>query len=197
MNIKKYKSKIGFWLLMLSIGLISFVTTAPKISEIKAKGSEIQLSKENPQQDKRDWIDILSALLTPTIAIVGIGIAIFQWKINQKRLQHELFERRIKLYEIVTTHIANGICNGTFYNKEEMQFLRDTKHARFIFDKNIADFVDEIYKKSIDLSFLTRREQELSGTVLEQTMQKRTQVFKWFQSELNNIQNRFEKYLQL
>lgn len=197
MPIKKYKSKFGFWFLIILIGLIFFAATVAKTSEIKAENPKVQSSKEYPQQNKRNWIDILSALLTPTIAIAGIGIGIFQWKINQKRLQHELFERRIKLYEIITTHIANGISHGTFDNNEEMQFLRDTKHARFVFDKNIADFVDEIYKKSIDLSFLSRREQQLKGAALEKTMQKRTQVFKWFQEELNNIQNRFEKYLQL
>ncbi len=197
MNIKKYKLKISFWLLIISIGLIPFAVATAETSEMKAKSLEVQSSKEHPRQNNRNWIDVLSALLTPTIAIAGVSIAIFQWKINQKRLQHELFKRRIKLYEIITTHIANGISHGTFDNNEEMQFLRDTKHARFVFDKNIADFIDEIYKKSIDLSFFTSREQQLKGVALEETMQKRAQVFKWFQSELCNIQNRFEKYLQL
>ncbi len=80
------------------------------------------------------WIKILSALLTPTIAIVGTIIGILQWIINQKRLQHELFDRRIRLYEIVTAHLANAVTHG-YTDEEIMRFLRDTKHARFIFNK--------------------------------------------------------------
>lgn len=148
-------------------------------------------------EQQQKWVDIFKALLTPTIAVVGIVIGILQWKINQKRLQHELFERRIKLYEKITMHIANGITHGAFDNNEEIQFLRDTKHARFIFDKDIADFMDEIYKKSVGLSFLNSRTEQLSGKELETTIQKRQEVFNWFTMELNNIQKRFEKYLKL
>lgn len=145
----------------------------------------------------KNWISVLTALLTPMIAIAGTAIGFLQWKISQNRLQHELFERRIKIYEIITTHIANGICHGTFTNEEETQFLRDTKHARFIFGKDIADFVDEIYKKSAALQLFTSREQQLKGAAFEEVANERDEVFKWFQTELHNIQNRFEKYLQL
>lgn len=145
----------------------------------------------------KNWISVFTALLTPMIAIVGTAIGFLQWKISRNRLQHELFERRIKIYEIITTHIANGICYGTFTNKEETQFLRDTKHARFIFGKDISDFVDEIYKKSAALKLFISREQQLRGVEFEKAAKEREKVFEWFQTELNNIQNRFEKYLQL
>ena len=60
----------------------------------------------------------------------------------------------------------NGITQGTFDKNEGVRFLRDTKHARFIFDKGIADFLDEAYEKSIDLRLLTGREQQLKGPAL-------------------------------
>ena len=60
-----------------------------------------------------NWITALSsALLTPTVAILGAWIAGAQWKINQRRLQHELFDRRIKLYQVVAAYIANAISLG-------------------------------------------------------------------------------------
>ena len=177
--VKKYKSKISFLrLLILLLAVIAGIFLGSVLAG-------------------KDWIKVLTALLTPMVAIAGIAIGVFQWKINQKRLQHELFERRIKLYTVITTHIANGISSGIFTNEEETQFLRDTKHARFIFGKDIADFVDEIYRKSLDLSFFSRREEQLSGVALEKVIENRSRVFKWFEAELNNIQNRFEKYLQL
>ena len=78
-----------------------------------------------------------------------------------------------------------------------MKFLRDAKHARFIFDKEIASFVDEIYTKSIDLNSLCKEERRLHGDGLENVFKKERAIRKWFQKELNNIELRFEKFLQL
>lgn len=177
--IKKYKSKISLRriFILLSVGIVGVFL------------GSVLLGKS--------WIAVLTALLTPMIAIAGIGIGITQTWINKKRLQHELFEKRIKLYEVITTHIANGVCAGTFSYEEATVFLRDTKHARFIFGKDIADFVNEIYKKSTYLTLLNRREEKLEGAQLERTIEQQRRVFEWFQEELNNIQNRFDKYLQL
>jgi hypothetical protein len=145
-----------------------------------------------------NWITALSsALLTPIVAILGAWIAWAQWKINQRRLQHELFDRRIKLYQVVAAYIANAISLGDVEKGEEYQFLRDTKHSIFIFDKEIADYTDGIYKKSIDLQFLSNRQRQLQGKALEEVSEKRQKVFKWFTDELNTLPKKFEKFLEL
>jgi len=46
-----------------------------------------------------NWIYILSALLTPTIAVAGVVIAFFQWKTNDLKRQNELFDRRYEFYQ--------------------------------------------------------------------------------------------------
>jgi len=43
-------------------------------------------------QNGKDWVEYLSALLTPTIAILGSIIGFQLWRTNSKRLKHELFE---------------------------------------------------------------------------------------------------------
>lgn len=145
-----------------------------------------------------NWITaLLSALFTPIVAILGAWIAWAQWKINQKRLQHELFDRRIKLYQIVAAYIANAISLGTVEKGEEYQFLRNTKHSIFIFNKEISDYVDQVYKKSIDLQFLSNRQNQLQGKALEEVSEKRQNVFKWFSDELNNLPKKFETFLKL
>ena len=96
-------------------------------------------------------IEILSASLTPVIAVIGVIIAVCQWRINQKRLQNELFGRRIELYQIIATYIANVVSRGKVGHTETDQFLRDTKHATFIFDNHIADDIDAICKNSYHL----------------------------------------------
>jgi len=48
--------------------------------------------------NEKDWVDILTALLTPTVAILGVTIAYQQWRLNSKKFKHELYDRRLHIY---------------------------------------------------------------------------------------------------
>ena len=141
----------------------------------------------------KNWVDVLSALLTPTIAIAGIAIGCLQWRINQKRLQNELFNRRIDIYEKITSYIANILTRGSVENGADTQFLRNTKQAVFVFGKDIEEFVNEIYEKSLDLNLVNAQVQPIQDEYLN----KQREIKKWFENELNNAQKRFIKYLKL
>ena len=58
---------------------------------------------ESMPPNSNNWIDILSALLTPLIALIAVYVAYQQHKINKIRLQHELYERRLRVYKAVQT----------------------------------------------------------------------------------------------
>lgn len=146
---------------------------------------------------EKNLIDILSALLTPTIAILGTVIAWMQWQINQKRLKHELFLRRIELFDRISHYIADISCQGNVGQGEEMQFLRNTRNAFFIFDKDIEEYIDKIYKKSIDLQTLCSLQKSLAGDALENNVVSQRRIKDWFVAELNGIRPKFQKYLSL
>ena len=54
----------------------------------------------------KDWIDVLSALLTPIVAIIAVYIAYRQWKTAEAKRRQDLFEMRYdNLYkEIIGIH---------------------------------------------------------------------------------------------
>jgi hypothetical protein len=45
-----------------------------------------------------NWISVLQALLTPTIAMVGLVIGFLQWRTNHLKRKNELFDRRYEFY---------------------------------------------------------------------------------------------------
>ena len=55
----------------------------------------------DPTNCSKDWIDLLTALLAPTIAIAGIAIAAFQWKLSKDRYKHELFDKRWEQFSAI------------------------------------------------------------------------------------------------
>ncbi len=63
-------------------------------------------------QNGKDWVDYLSALLVPTIAILGSIIAFQQWRTNTKRLKHELFDRRYEQFTVVLEFLGSIMTSG-------------------------------------------------------------------------------------
>lgn len=51
--------------------------------------------------------DVLSALLTPLIAAIAVYIAYRQFRVERLRLQHELYERRLKVYRAVQSFLSD------------------------------------------------------------------------------------------
>ena len=86
-------------------------------------------------QNQKSWIDILSALLVPTIAIIASSIAFLQWRINRCRLKHELFDRRYQQFTVIKEFLGSIMTSGKVYSDEENKYLTGTRGIRFIFDK--------------------------------------------------------------
>ena len=145
-----------------------------------------------------EMIKLLSGLLTPVIAALGVYIAYQQWKTNHNKLRVDLFERRYDVFLKFASFIANILSNGGVRNNEHHQFIKDTKGSRFIFGIETHNYSEEIFKKAGRLSTLDKlleneRDEGKRGTILEEHQK----IEEWFQSELNGIEARFEKYLTL
>ena len=145
----------------------------------------------------KDWIDLLSALLTPTVAAIGIYIAYQQRLINQNRLKHELFDKRYEVYERIGEFISSILTTGTVRAGSDLEFLRDTKAVTLLFDTDIKQFTSEIYEKAVHLHCL---ESELEGMVSEErkiNIEKQREIKNWYTEQLKTMEIKFIRYLKL
>ena len=60
-----------------------------------------------------DILDWLKGLLTPAIAIIATYIAWQQWKTNQRKLILDRYDRRLKVFEVTRSLIADVIQRAT------------------------------------------------------------------------------------
>ena len=100
---------------------------------------------------EKDWVDIMTALLTPTIAVLGSVIAILQWRINRFRLKHELFDKRYDIYTAAMAFLVSIIQNGKVKEEDRLHFLAGTKGAKFLFPGKLNEYLDQIHSKACDL----------------------------------------------
>ena len=142
-------------------------------------------------------ITVLSGLLTPLIAVLAAYIAWQQWRTNQLRLKHELFDRRYALYEKIASFMAEILKQGRVPENAETRFLRETKTAIFLFDKEIEELTQEIHRKAVDLQELEAALENLQGEERSRNVEKQRETKNWFASQLMDCTKRFSRFLSI
>jgi len=144
------------------------------------------------------WIDILSALLVPAIAVVSVFIAYQQYKINQQRLRHELYERRLAVYRALQKYLSEIIREGTTGYGRASEFYAEASEASFLFDDSVQKMIDEIYEKSVKMIALHEKMYPSDGSPGLPVGEERSQVsaenselLKWHFDQLNKSKKFF------
>jgi len=140
----------------------------------------------------------MTALLTPTIAILGSVIAVLQWRINRLRLKHELFDKRYEIFTAAMAFVVSIVQNGKAIEVERIKFLQRTKGAKFLFPEKIDKYLEDIHRKACDLQCL---DAELEGVGVgkerSENVMKQSAIKKWFNVQLNALAQQFQSFIKL
>lgn len=155
-------------------------------------------------------INILSACLTPVIAVVAAYIAYQQYLINKKNTQQQFELNRIKLnldlYKMrfriftETKHILWQISKNA---KIDIIVVRDynfsINESKFLFEEDITQFINELQNKSIDLTHLTEELKDLISLPVNSN-ERNLKIKEWrtlidyFSNEYQGIESKFMRY---
>lgn len=113
-------------------------------------------------ENTKDWVDYMSALLTPVIAILGCFIAYRQWRTSEKERKQYLFDKRYdNLYVPILKCIENIAKINSFETdanlkrekiREEIQNFRSQYNKyRFLVSAKDDEILIEQYNCILDL----------------------------------------------
>ncbi len=171
------------------------------------------------------FLNILSGLLTPLIAIIAVYIAYQQYQSNKKqgelklkldsenselerkrlsieeyKLKLDLYNKRFRIFE-ETKKILHKIVQEAHIEPIELRDFRfSTNESKFLFDNEITLFLEELKTKAFKLNHAEENLKNLNQYPVE-TGKRETEISKdseltsWFNSEYENIEYRFDKYL--
>lgn len=143
-------------------------------------------------------IEVLSALLTPTIGVALIVIAYLQWKTNDLRLRHEMFDRRYKIYKAAHHFVGIIAAFGDYTDEDYAAFLDGTAGARFAFDNTFGLRVEEILTRAEDLHMHERHlKSERRPGEREKIVRARQVEFDWLTKQLKELPTAAEEFLLL
>lgn len=90
------------------------------------------------------WVEVMQALLTPTIAVAGIGIGVLNHLLARRRRKDELFDRRYEFYQRVREMwMSTGV--GANNDEDPEVHAEDlvpmAEEARLLFGEDVAQHI--------------------------------------------------------
>jgi hypothetical protein len=94
-----------------------------------------------------DWVQALSALLVPSIAITGGVIAWLQWRTNERKRKQELFDRRFALYLKAVSYYEE-IWSESAGSSPDYDFKTMYIEVGFLFGPDVVDHLKTMTRKT-------------------------------------------------
>jgi len=156
-------------------------------------------------------IKILSALLTPVIAIFAAYIGYKQYTINKKnserllymdrrKMDLDLYKSRYKIFDETKNVLLKISKNAGIDIIEVRDYNFSINESKFLFEEDIVNFLQELQRKAIDLTHITK-ELENKQELPVNSIERNNKVKEWkvlidfFTHEYQNLESRFIKYL--
>lgn len=122
---------------------------------------------------------------TPLIAIIATYIAAEQFLVNRRQYRLALFEKRMAIFNSTATMIASVVQEANVTIPQCMKFLQDTRDNEFLFGKEVADFINEVYREATKLhAFMAVNNAAQAAPIAE-----------WFGGQIAEARKVFGKYV--
>jgi len=133
------------------------------------------------------------------IAFIAVSILVLQYLLAKRRWRLDLYDKRYPVYLGTMEYLSVIMRDASVTMEELMKFLRNSKDKEFLFGKDVKDYLEELYKKGVDLK---RYESLLKNDRLDE--EKRTKLvdeeadlLEWFRKQFDVSKTLFGKYLAI
>jgi hypothetical protein len=150
----------------------------------------------------KDYVDLLSALLTPLIAIITTYIAVRQYRNERAKFRHELYDRRLAIFKAASNYlsIATSYVTKENYDEEERafrEFLAANMESQFLFDKEDWLFLGVIHATGMMRPHARYMLKSGSPAIVKEQEQYLAESTEKHREQAMRLQEVFVKYLDL
>jgi len=142
--------------------------------------------------------EIISAFGTLIIAGIVAYIAYRQHRTEKSRLNLDLYERRIKIFQSGMEYISYIAENGDVDGQKLSSFNHARLDGLFLFPTEINEYLTTLYDKGVDLQTLNMELNNLHLLSADDSGQKpsdRGELLKWFFRQLKELQSRLRPHI--
>jgi hypothetical protein len=143
---------------------------------------------------------IIQTLLILLIAVATSYMAYQLYRASSSRQKSELNIKRLKIYRAIV-HLLSVISRDGDISRDELLAFRSKTHeSGFLFGKDIAEYVEEIYSRSLKLrsSNALLKEQNLPiGEERDKVTVENSRQMIWLADQPTQLKQKFERYLTI
>ena len=137
-------------------------------------------------------------LLALIIGAVGAWVAWQQMKVARVKLQHELFERRFRIFAAARKLLSEILQQGTASPDQLLSYSIDTADAVFLLNDDIAKYLEDMRKRASNLSRTGAALERLpEGERRSELTQKEEDNFAWLTDQIGGLVEKFTPILKL
>ena len=148
----------------------------------------------------KDIITLLSAALAPITAVVALGIAYRQYRLEHIKLRQTLYERRLAIFNTAMELLSHIMQDADINMEQLFKFLAETNQSYFLLGEEISEYLTELYKKGVDLSTTNERLHHSNlpdGKERTRLAHEKGELLKWFGEQFMVARKKFAKHLAL
>jgi hypothetical protein len=144
------------------------------------------------------FLAIFQTLLILLIAVATSYMAYQLYRTSSSRQKNELNKKRLKIYREIVRLLSVISRDGDISRDELLAFRSKTHESGFLFGKDVAEYVEEIYSRSLKLrsSNALLKEQNLPvGEERDKVTVENSKQMIWLADQLPRLKQTFERYL--
>jgi hypothetical protein len=149
----------------------------------------------------QSWYDFFKdfspSFVATIFGAVAAWIAFNQWKTANNKLKFDLFDKRMEIYNRTREFLAKTVREGNGDFSDSLHFLHSVDSAKFLFDKEISEYMRKIYNQSVQLRSLNDDYKILEGAQKALKIQERGKLFAWFTTQFDELDSKMHKYLAI
>ena len=147
-------------------------------------------------------IDVFSAFLTPVIAVIAVCIAYQQAKTNRRRLELNLYEGRLRVYQAVIHFLDEVLTELSPAPQDIFDLRKDTAEADFLFESDVREYIQELIACAAKLrrgkrEYGDHQKAPPEGYDHDKVVEALLQEEEWFFEQRQAALELFAKYLKL
>ena len=144
----------------------------------------------------KDIASVVQAVATVMIAGAACYIAWRQHRTAEAKLRLDLFDRRFRVYRGLMDLLGDAVREPNISMDALGKFYLATDEKRFLFGKDIIEYLDEVKNKVVALRHAQREIEQLpENQQRNAAIEADVNLLEWLEKQIGEAQFRFMKYL--
>lgn len=147
------------------------------------------------------WLQYVQIGALLLLTAVGVWIALQQMLIARAKLQHDLFDRRHRIFHAARTFLGMIIATAGHIKFDDLiEFNSKTLDAEFLLDQEVAEYLAQLSRRAAKLAGITEdlglpAEPNLDKDLVERVQWKWDEV-RWFNEQVEVLKGKFASFLR-